>query len=163
MVVREWDERDVTQICEIYNYYVENTVITFEEEPVSVNEMKNRLLSCTKMHSWLVCESEGMVVGYAYASRWKERIAYKNTSEATVYIRHGFSGNGYGNALYTALLEDLKNRSCHVVLGCIALPNEASVRLHERLGFKKVAHFKEVGFKFNQWLDVGYWQVTFGA
>jgi phosphinothricin acetyltransferase len=99
-----------------------------------------------------------VIVGYAYASKWKERSAYKNTAEVTAYLKHGLSGQGYGKALYTTLLEALKALDCHVVLGCIALPNQASVGLHEYFGFSKVAHFTEVGRKFNQWIDVGYWQ-----
>lgn len=159
MIVRPYIEDDIESICDIYNYYVNNTVITFEEVSVSLEDMKRRISSTAENYPWLVCEAQGEIVGYAYACRWKERAAYKQTAEATVYIREGFSGRGFGKALYTALLNELRNRSCHVVLGCIALPNDASVRLHESLGFEKVAHFNEVGFKFNQWLDVGYWQV----
>ena len=163
MIVRACEEKDVEQICDIYNYYVDNTVITFEETAVSISEMRGRLQSITKVYPWLVCESGGLVIGYAYASRWKERVAYNKTSEATVYLRHGEQGNGYGKALYTALIHELKTRSFHVVVGCIAVPNEASIGLHESLGFKKVAQFSEVGFKFNQWLDIGYWQLTLSS
>lgn len=106
----------------------------------------------------VVCEVNDYIVGYAYATKWKERAAYKNSVEVTVYLDHTQSGGGYGKALYAKLLESLVNMGCHVVLGGIALPNEASVGLHEYFGFKKVAHFSEVGFKLNRWVDVGYWQ-----
>jgi len=158
VIIRACELKDIPQICEIYNYYISNTVITFEETPLTVAEMSARIESYTKLYPWLVCEVEGSVVGYAYASKWKERSAYKKTAEATVYLKNGLSGKGYGKALYSALLDALKALDCHVVLGCIALPNEASVGLHESFGFNKVAHFTEVGRKFSQWVDVGYWQ-----
>lgn len=158
MIIRACEPKDIPQICEIYNYYISHTVITFEEIPLTVTEMSARIESYTKLHPWLVCEVDGSVVGYAYASKWKERSAYKNTAEVTVYIKNGLAGQGYGKALYSALLDKLKVLGGHVVLGCIALPNETSVGLHEYFGFKKVAHFTEVGCKFNRWVDVGYWQ-----
>ncbi|MES2676209.1 MAG: N-acetyltransferase family protein [Pseudomonadota bacterium] len=158
MNIRSCESRDVEKICGIYNYYINNTVITFEETPLTMSEMANRIQTYTKLYPWLVCEVEGKIVGYAYASKWKERSAYKNTAEITVYLENGLSRKGYGKALYSALLELLQQANCHVVLGCIAIPNEASERLHEYFGFKKVAHFSEVGRKFEQWVDVGYWQ-----
>lgn len=145
-------------ICDIYNHYIAHTVITFEEVPITVSEMTRRIDAYIQRYPWLVCEQDGVVVGYAYASTWKERAAYKHTAESTVYVRDGFSGKGIGKALYAALLSQLARHDCHVVLGCIALPNAPSVALHEHFGFEKVAHFKEVGRKFNQWLDVGYWR-----
>ncbi len=158
MNIRPCEPKDVEQICEIYNYYITNTVITFEEEPLAVSEMSQRINAYTRLYPWLVCEVEGELVGYAYASKWKERSAYKNTAEVTVYLRNGFSRRGYGKALYASLLQSLKELKCHVILGCIALPNESSEKLHEHFGFVKVAHFSQVGLKFGQWVDVGYWQ-----
>lgn len=158
MNIRSCELKDVGRICEIYNHYIKNTVITFEEEPLTSSEMETRIENYTKMYPWLVCEVEGNVVGYAYASKWKERSAYKNTTEVTVYLDPIESKKGYGKALYAALLAKLENLGCHVVLGCIALPNEASQKLHESFGFSKVAHFTEVGRKFGEWVDVGYWQ-----
>jgi L-amino acid N-acyltransferase YncA len=158
MKIRLCEERDIATVCDIYNYYIENTVITFEEKPVSFGEMNKRFELYTKAYPWLVCEVEGAVVGYAYATKWKEREAYRNTVESTVYIRNSLFGKGYGKALYQALIDDLRTNQRHVLLGCIALPNDASVRLHEYFGFEKVAHFSEVGRKFERWVDVGYWQ-----
>ena len=149
-------------ICDIYNHYIANTVITFEETPLQVAQMSQRIAAYTERYPWLVCEDDGVIVGYAYASKWKERAAYRHTAESTVYVRAGCAGRGYGKALYAALLEALPHHGCHVVLGCIALPNPESVGLHERLGFEKVAHFTEVGRKFDQWLDVGYWRKAMG-
>jgi L-amino acid N-acyltransferase YncA len=156
--IRPCEPNDVEKICEIYNYYITNTVITFEEETLSASEMSQRIATYTLLYPWLVCEVDGELVGYAYASKWKERSAYKNTAEVTVYLKHGLSRKGYGKALYSALLKSLEAMRCHVVLGCVALPNESSEKLHEHFGFVKVAHFSEVGRKFGRWVDVGYWQ-----
>lgn len=158
MIIRPCQSDDVEQICTIYNYYINNTVITFEEVPVTVADMTARVETYTKLYPWFVCEVDNAIAGYAYASKWKERSAYKYTAEITVYLKHGFDRKGYGKALCTRLLDSLKELNCHVVLGCIALPNDASAGLHESLGFKKVAHFTDAGRKFRQWVDVGYWQ-----
>jgi phosphinothricin acetyltransferase len=156
--IRPCEQKDIEKICEIYNYYVSNTVITFEENPLAISEMSQRVETYSKLYPWLVCEAEGQLVGYAYASKWKERSAYKNTAEVAIYLKHGLSRKGYGKALYAALLQSLSKLNCHVILGCVALPNESSEKLHEHFGFAKVAHFSQVGHKFGQWVDVGYWQ-----
>lgn len=161
MNIRPFESKDVEQVCDIYNYYINHTVITFEEEPLLSSEMLVRIEAYAALYPWLVCEVDGDIVGYAYATKWKERSAYKSTAEITVYLKHGLSRKGYGKALYASLLQSLKERNCHVVLGCIALPNEASEKLHEYFGFEKVAHFTEVGRKFGKWVDVGYWQKVF--
>lgn len=158
MLIRPCEAKDVPSICDIYNHYVHHTIITFEETPVSIADMASRVETYTMHYPWLVCEVNGSVVGYAYGSKWKERSAYKHTVEVTIYLKDGLSGKGYGKALYSELLDKLKALDCHVALGCLAIPNEASAALHEYFGFKKVAHFNEVGRKFNQWIDVGYWQ-----
>ena len=163
MEVRACNREDIPEVCAIYNYYITNTTITFEEEPLSEREMATRVNTYLQRYPWLVCREQGAVVGYAYATKWKERAAYRHTAEATVYLKEGLAGRGFGKALYAVLLEELAKQNCHAVLGCIALPNESSVRLHERFGFKKVAHFPEVGRKFGRWLDVGYWQLQLPA
>jgi len=108
---------------------------------------------------WLLAEENGTVLGYAYAAKWKSRCAYRDAVESAVYLKEDASGSGLGSALYAKLLEDLRVRGRHFVLGGIALPNDASVRLHEKLGFKKAAHFHEIGFKFGERIDVGYWEL----
>lgn len=158
MEIRRCAPDDIEAICDIYNHYIRHTSITFEETPLSLEEMQARVESYTKQYPWFVCVDEGVVVGYAYASRWRERAAYRHTAETTVYIRNGHCGKGHGKALYAQLLSALFQSGCHVALGCIALPNDASIALHEQAGFRKVAQFSEVGYKFGQWLDVGYWQ-----
>ena len=112
---------------------------------------------------WLVIEVDDSIGGYAYAAPWKERQAYENTVETTIYLRDGVSGQGLGSRLYSELLEELRSKSLHSALGGIALPNDASVRLHERLGFEKVGQLHQVGFKFDRRIDVGYWQLPLNS
>lgn len=158
MNIRSCTAHDVPAICAIYNHYIEHTVITFEEIPLTVAQMHERIDAYMQLYPWLVCEDAGEIVGYAYASKWKERSAYKHTAEVTVYLKHDATQKGYGSALYEELIDQLKAKGCHVLLGCIAIPNEPSAKLHERFGFSKIAHFTEVGRKLDRWLDVGYWQ-----
>lgn len=158
MPIRPCNSNDAAAICAIYNYYIEHTVITFEEIPLTIAQMQERINVYTQLYPWLVCEDAGEVVGYAYASKWKERSAYRHTAEVTVYLKHDATQKGYGSALYAELIEQLIAKGCHALLGCIAIPNEPSAKLHERFGFKQVAQFSQVGRKFERWLDVGYWQ-----
>jgi len=104
-------------------------------------------------------EEDGVVTGYAYASAWKTRSAYRFSVESTVYVAADHCGRGIGTRLYRALIAALREQNVHYVTGGIALPNPASVALHERLGFRKNGHFSEVGFKFGRWVDVGYWEL----
>jgi phosphinothricin acetyltransferase len=151
---------DSAKICEIYNYYVESTDISFEEEPVPQQEMAGRIEAVSRSYPWLVYEADGEVLGYAYVSRWKERSAYRYTAETTFYVVKDHAGEGIGTALMQALLERVRKLEIHALIGVIALPNEESVALHEKFGFKKAAHFAEVGFKHNAWIDVGYWELV---
>jgi phosphinothricin acetyltransferase len=160
-VIRECLDADVPRICDIYNHYIRETVVTFEETPIPVTEMARRIAEVRKRFPWLVIESEGAVAGYAYASLWKTRSAYRFAVESTIYLAADACGRGLGTTLYSALLEALPQCGAHRVLGCLALPNEASVALHEKLGFKKIGVFDEVGWKFGRWVDVGYWELTF--
>lgn len=150
---------DCEAIARIYNHYIRETTITFEEQEVSVAEMAVRLTEVVDAGlPWLVVEDATGVHGYAYATKWKGRCAYRFSAESTIYLEPSITRMGIGGRLYEALLDALRAKSIHTAIGGIALPNAASVKLHERLGFEKVAHFKEVGFKFNRWIDVGYWQ-----
>lgn len=161
-MIRPALQADVEDIARIYNHYILNTVISFEEQVVTPQAIADRLQEVQAASlPWLVAESSGSVTGYAYASRWKERSAYRYSVESTIYLDPAVLGAGHGTQLYHALLTDLRQRKVHTVIGGIALPNPASVRLHENIGFQKVAHFKDVGFKFDRWVDVGYWQLSF--
>ena len=159
-IIRPARALDAAAICGIYNHYVAHTTISFEEAPVSIAEMAQRIRDVEAADlPWLVLLEGDRLIGYAYATRWRVRSAYRYSVESSVYIDPRQTGQGAGRMLYAALLEELRARELHLVIGGIAQPNEASVALHERFGFQKVAHFSEVGMKFGQWRDVGYWQL----
>jgi L-amino acid N-acyltransferase YncA len=159
--IRQASAADAAAIADIYNHYIRETIITFEELEVSSAEIAKRIAGVSAASlPWLVLEMQGGIVGYAYASKWQRRSAYRFTVETTVYMAPQFTGNGLGTGLYRQLLVQLKELGLHRAIGGVALPNEASVSLHEKLGFSKVAHFSEVGFKFGQWIDVGYWELS---
>lgn len=159
-MIRNAAAGDAEALCDIYNHYVQRTVITFEEEPVSAAEMAERIRTVTARFPWLVYEQHGKVVGFAYASQWKERTAFRRTVEGSVYVSHSAAGRGIGTRLYEALISRLRGQGVHSVIGGIALPNPQSVKLHEKLGFEKAGHFADAGWKFEQWIDLGYWQLT---
>ena len=158
MNIRECTPLDAEQICEIYNYYIKTSIATFEVEPIDSNTMLARIKKVINEYPWLVaCEGE-KIIGYAYASRWKERRAYNRSVESTVYIREGQNGKGVGSLLYKVLLEELSKLKLHCVVAGISLPNQGSIALHEKMGFKKAGQFSQIGRKFNNWVDVGYWE-----
>jgi phosphinothricin acetyltransferase len=148
---------DPIAIAEIYNYYILNTTITFEVEPVSPEEIAGRIGKYSQIGPYLVYEDKGEVIGYAYVSRFRERKAYEHTVESTIYLRNGSGGKGVGFELYSELLSQVSPKY-HAITAGIALPNDASIRLHEKCGFKKIGRFSEVGRKFGKWIDVGFWQ-----
>ena len=159
--IRSAEPRDGTAIAEIYNHYVRTSIITFEEEAVTAAEIARRIAEVQSASlPWLVAEDVGRITGYAYATPWRGRTAYRYSVEITVYVAEGYASRGVGSLLYGQLFPILRDRNIHAVIGGIALPNEASVALHEKFGFRKVAHFHEVGFKFDRWIDVGYWERT---
>ena len=158
-MIRTCEPRDAAAICKIYNYYVRDTVVTFEEREVDAAEMAARIAAVTAQHPWLVREVDGLVVGFAYAAPWKTRSAYRFALETTVYLAPEHAGQGHGLALYQELLARLRALNIHCAIGGIALPNDASVGLHEKLGFRRIGQFAEVGWKFDRWIDVGYWEL----
>lgn len=150
---------DARAIAAIYNPYIAGTVITFEEQPVKPADMARRISDIVPRLPWLVLEQGGSLAGYAYATPWRERTAYRHAVETTIYLESRFAGQGLGERLYRALLDDLRQRGLHTAFGVIALPNPASVALHEKCGFTKAGHLAEAGWKFEHWVDVGYWQL----
>jgi L-amino acid N-acyltransferase YncA len=149
---------DLDAIAAIYAHYVETTYITFELEPPSVEELRGRWESGRAAgRPWAIAESGGEVLAYAYAGEWNRRQAYRSTVETTIYVRVDVCGRGIGRPLYEHLLAEAA-RSFHVAVAGIALPNDASVALHEKLGFARVGVFEEVGHKLGAWRDVGWWQ-----
>ncbi len=161
-IIRPASIADAEAICHIYNHYVLNTSISFESDVVSTQEMAQRITEISATYSWLVCVQDERVVGYAYATKWRVRTAYQHAVESSVYLAYDVGGKGFGSLLYRALIEELQKLSLpiHTVIGGVALPNAGSVALHEKCGFEKVAHFREVGKKFGKWIDVGYWQLV---
>ena len=156
-MIRSAEPDDAQRICEIYNHYVLETTITFEEQPVSETAMRERMADAGRGLPWLVSEDCG-VAGFAFASPWKSRCSYRFSVESSIYLDPDSTGRGLGRPLYEELLDRLKAEGYRSALGGIALPNDASIALHEKCGLKKVAQFEEVGFKFGRWIDVGYWQ-----
>lgn len=154
---------DAARIADIYNYYVTDTVVTFEEETVTAEDYVARIKTILDAGlPWLVSEIDGVVVGYAYAGTWRKRAAYRFTVESAVYLDHEKQGQGSGTRLYQALFDELKAKGIHSVMGVVALPNPVSQKLHEKFGFKKVAEYSQVGRKFDRWIDVGCWQLMLG-
>lgn len=161
LMIRPVRQADAEQICSIYNHYIETSVISFETTPVSVEQMALRIEQIAAMGlPWFVATDGERLLGYAYATTWKTRVAYRFSVEITVYLAHQGTAKGVGTALYQTLFEALESKQIHAVVACIALPNPHSVALHEKFGMRKVGHFEEVGEKFNRWIDVGYWQVN---
>jgi len=157
--IRYVQKKDIMSICEIYNYYIENTNISFEEQRISEKEMGQRIHRIIQLFPLIVYELDKKVMGYAYISKWKERSAYRFTAEDTVYVKNDALRRGIGNALLENLIEETHKKDIHILMAVIALPNENSVKLHESFGFQKAAHFTKVGYKNKEWIDVGYWEL----
>jgi len=158
-MIRKVKESDSRSILDIYNYYIENTTITFEQTSLSINEMEARVKKISESFPYLVREDEGKITGYAYANTWKERCSYNKTAEISIYLRNGTQGKGRGKELLKSLIDELYNNQFHLLIAGITQPNDASVKTIEHFGFKKVGQFTEVGFKKNRWIDVGYWEL----
>ncbi len=153
-------DADVAAIADIYNHYIINSVATFEERPISSADMAQRMADVhAREFPWLVTEDDGEILGYAYAMPWKTRSAYRFSAEISAYVKSGSASQGVGTRLYAELFPRLRESGINAVMGGITLPNAASVAFHEKYGMTKVAHFARVGYKFDRWLDVGYWQV----
>jgi phosphinothricin acetyltransferase len=158
-VIRQVVPEDAEQIAAIYNYYIEHTVITFEETVIAEFVMRNRIIETVEKYPWFVREENGVVTGYAYAHQWRERESYRFSVEDSIYVKNGAHGTGIGSALLQYLIESLRERGVHAVVAGITLPNERSVRLHEKFNFTKAGEFREIGFKNNRWLAVGFWEL----
>lgn len=159
VTIRDATPEDAAALAAIYNHYVLQTIVTFEEAAIDPGEMARRVRTVQEASlPWLVAESAGEVAGYAYAGPWKPRAGYRFTVEISIYLDREASGRGLGTALYTGLFDILAARGIRCVIGGIALPNDASIVLHEKFGMRKVAHFERNGIKFGRWIDVGYWQ-----
>lgn len=161
MQIRPATLADAQAIADIYNPYIRDTTITFEYDSVTAEDMAARIGKTQKTFDWLVLEDDaGKLLGYAYYGKFRERKAYDGTVETSIYFDKTAIGKGYGRVLYTALLEAIRVRGFREVIGCLALPNEPSIALHEKMGFAKVGYFPGTGYKFGRYVDVGFWQLS---
>lgn len=158
-MIRAVTIHDSQDLLEIYNYYVLNTAVTFDIEPLTLKAFETKLIRIESEYPFLVFEEHNEILGFAYGSRFRPKPAYNNTVESTVYVKHTVHGKQIGTKLYAALLDKLKQTSLHTVLGVLTIPNKASVKLHEKFGFKQVAELREVGLKFGKWQNIGIWQL----
>ncbi len=150
---------DDAQACAaIYAPYVNDTVITFETEPPSTQEMARRIADALRTHAWLVAEDNGRVTGYAYAHVWKARAAYRWSCEVSLYLEPGRRRTGVGRALYTELFVRLVQRGYRIAIAGMTLPNEASLGLHRSMGFEDAGTNRRIGWKNDAWHDVAWMQ-----
>jgi len=152
--------QDAAKVREIYAPIVETTAISFEESTPSVVEIEERITRTLQETPWLVCERGDAFQGYAYAGKFRARAAYQWTVEVTVYVSQNHRGKGVGRVLYDSLLECLRVQGFVTALAAIALPNPASVGLHEQLGFEPIGVFPNIGYKLGVWHDVGWWRLS---
>jgi phosphinothricin acetyltransferase len=154
---------DAAGILAIYAPYCESSPISFELVAPSVVQMAERIQTITAQYPWLICEIDGEIAGYVYASKIRERAAYRWAVEVAVYVATGYHRRGVAHALYTALFLILREQNYFKAYAGITLPNTASVRLHETMGFRPVGAFSGIGYKLGRWLDVGWWQLDVQA
>ncbi len=159
--IRDAGIKDAVSLARIYNHYIQTSTATFEIDPIKPQDMNGRIEKITteNLPFLVYVDADNGCLGYAYASKWRAREAYRNSVEISIYLDPNQTGRGLGRQLYDVLFERLRQQEFHIAIGGITLPNPASIGLHEKFGVKKVAHFEEVGFKFGKWVDVGYWQV----
>jgi L-amino acid N-acyltransferase YncA len=160
MIVRDAMPADAAACAAIYAPYVRETIVSFELEPPTPEEMAERMAASQARHAWLVLEKDGRVVGYAYANRFSARPAYRWSVEVSIYLERGRRRGGGGRRLYEALLDRLAARGYRRAMAGMSLPNEASVAFHRALGFEPVGVYREVGWKDGAWHDVAWVQRT---
>ena len=158
-MIRQANPTDAVAILAIYAPYIRNTSITFETGVPAVADFANRIHSYLQNWPWLVYETDGQILGYTYASRYRERVAYQWGVECSVYVHDDHHRRGIAKALYAALFSILKAQRFTKVYAVINLPNIQSVTFHENMGFKYFATYEKVGYKLGKWKDVGWWQL----
>jgi L-amino acid N-acyltransferase YncA len=151
---------DALQVLEIYAPFCLATPVSFETEAPSVEEIERRILSTLEFFPWLVALEGDRVLGYAYASRHRERAAYRWSADVSVYVREDTRGKGVGRALYASLFAILRLQGIYNILAGISVPNPASVALHEAMGLLPLGVYAGIGFKCGAWHDVGWWQLA---
>ena len=158
-MIRPVHINDAQELLVMYNYYVINTTVNFDIEPLTLKTFSDKLTLINADYPFIVYEEDNEILGYAYGSRFRPRAAYNYVAESTVYVKHTAHGKQIGSKLYAELIRLLKETDLHTVLGVLTIPNEASIKLHEKYGFEQVANLKEVGLKFGEWQNIGIWQL----
>ncbi len=153
-MIRQVTLSDARAITDIYNHYVEETTVSFETEPLSVDEMERRIRDISSRYPYFVYEENGEVAGYCYVHAWKERAAYDGAMETTIYLKPGCRHRGIGNELMKSLIEECRNRKYRILIACVTAENTGSLAFHKKLGFEQASHFKNAGVKFGRLLDV---------
>jgi phosphinothricin acetyltransferase len=161
--IRSARPSDGDAVAAIYRPAVDGSVISFELEAPTADVMARRIVETTRAYPWLMCEVDGVVAGYAYASRHAERAAYRWTVNVSVYVASAFHRRGIGRGLYLSLFAILEAQGYRLACAGITLPNAASVGLHESMGFVPVGVYRRVGYKLGAWRDVGWWQRALAA
>lgn len=160
-MIRDVTPADAARIAEIYNYYIEETIITFEYDRVTESDIRQRIEKVLKKgFPYFVYEKDGEVVGYAYLNNWRERVAYDITLETSVYLDRNLTGGGVGSILYQELIDRAREINIHSLIGVISLPNKQSQKLHRRFNFELIGNFRESGVKFGKLIDVEFWQLV---
>jgi L-amino acid N-acyltransferase YncA len=154
--------RDAAGCAAIYRPFVERTAASFEDRPPSDGEFAARINQITQTHAWLVADDGGRLLGFAYGCPHRERAAYRWAADVAVYVDPRHHRRGIGKTLYQALIERLQKQRICVLCAGIALPNDASVALHESLGFGLTGVYRKIGYKLGRWHDVGWWQLALG-
>ncbi len=157
--VRIVRKTDAKEIIDIYTPSILNAAISFETELPSIAEMQKRIETILQTYPWMVCEVDGKIAAYVYASKHRDREAYQWSSECSVYVHQNFKGKGIGKEMYQLLFQILKLQGIRNVYAGITLPNEASIILHENCGFEKFAEYENVGYKLGNWHTVGWWKL----
>lgn len=160
MQIRPATDADARQIADICNWYILNTTATFFIDAFTVMEMAAQIQEKQVKYNWLVAESAGEIIGYAYYGAFRPRAAYSHTVESTIYLKQGKTGQGIGSRLYTCLLESAAAKGYREAVAVIAMPNPESIALHQKMGFKESGVLQNVGYKFEQYLDITLWQRT---
>ncbi len=158
-MIRQATAADAAGILSIYEPFIRDTSLTFETEVPSLADFENRIASYTTQFPWLVAIEQQDILGYAYASRYRERAGYQWSVECSIYVREEQWGSGLAGKLYDALFLLLRAQGFTTVYAVINLPNDRSVRFHEKMGFRYLVTYEKVGFKLGRWKDVGWWQL----
>lgn len=156
--IRLAKKEDALALLNIYKYYIEHTNITFEYDVPSIEEFEERIITILEKYPYIVAENKGKILGYAYANTFKARAAYDWTVEWSIYLDYHNISRGLGQKLYDSLVVILKQQGIVKIEACITYPNENSIKFHTKNGFSKVAHFNKVGYKFDKWHDVVWYE-----